>query len=57
MPTIINYFDKKVVNKIIKKIGKAKVITATNVFAHIDKIDELIKNILKLMKPDGVLVE
>ena len=55
MPTIINYFDKKVVNKIIKTFGKAKVITATNVFAHIDKIDELIKNILKLMKPEGVL--
>ena len=56
VPTIINYFDRQVVNKIIKKIGKAKVITATNVFAHIDKIDELIKNILKLMKPDGVFV-
>ena len=39
VPTIINYFDKKVVNKIIKTFGKAKVITATNVFAHIDKID------------------
>ena len=56
VPTIINYFDRQVVNKIIKKIGKAKVITATNVFAHIDKIDELIRNILKLMKPDGVFV-
>lgn len=56
VPTIINYFDRQVVNQIIKKIGKAKVITATNVFAHIDKIDELIKNILKLMKPDGVFV-
>lgn len=56
VPTIIDYFDRQVVNKIIKKIGKAKVITATNVFAHIDKIDELIKNILKLMKPDGVFV-
>ena len=56
VPTIINYFDKKVVNKIIKTFGKAKVITATNVFAHIDKIDELIKNILKLMKPEGVFV-
>ena len=56
VPTIINYFDKKVVNKIIKTFGKAKVITATNVVAHIDKIDELIKNILKLMKPEGVFV-
>ena len=56
VPTIIYYFDKKFLNKIIKTFGKAKVITATNVFAHIDKIDELIKNILKLMKPEGVFV-
>ena len=56
IPTIIDYFNRKVVNQILKKNGKAKVVTATNVFAHIDKIDELMKNILKLMKPDGVFV-
>ena len=56
IPTIINYFNKYSVNNIKRKYGKAKIITATNVFAHIDNIDELIKNILKLMKSDGVFI-
>ena len=56
IPTIISYFNKYSVNKIKRKYGKAKIITATNVFAHIDNIDQLIKNILKLMKSDGVFI-
>ena len=56
IPTIINYFNKKVVNQINKKHGKAKIITATNVFAHIDNIDDLMRNILKLIKEDGVFI-
>ena len=56
IPTILDYFNKKSVNQIKNKYGKAKVITATNVFAHIDNIDELMNNILELMKPDGVFI-
>ena len=47
IPTIIDYFNKKVSSKILKKYGKAKVITATNVFAHIDNINGIVKSILK----------
>ncbi len=43
IPTIIDYFNKKASAKIIKKYGKAKIITATNVFAHIDNINQIIK--------------
>ncbi len=56
IPTIIDYFNKKVVSKIKKKYGKPKIVTATNVFAHIDNIDELLKNILKLIGTDGIFV-
>ncbi len=56
IPTIIDYFNKKSVSKINRKYGKAKIITATNVFAHIDNIDDLMKNILKLLKPDGIFI-
>ena len=56
IPTIINYYDKKTSSKIIKKYGKAKIITATNVFAHIDNINEIIKLIKKTLKDDGVFV-
>ena len=37
IPTLLEYFEKKTVNKIIKKHGKPNIVTATNVFAHINK--------------------
>ena len=56
IPTIINYYDKKVVKTILKKFGKAKIITATNVFAHIDNINNIIKLILKSLKDNGIFI-
>ena len=37
IPTIQDYFSNHLSLKIKKKYGKAKVITATNVFAHMEK--------------------
>ena len=56
IPTIINYFDKKTSEQIIKKYGQAKIITATNVFAHIDDINYVLKLILNTLKKDGVFI-
>ena len=56
IPTIIDYFNNKISSKIVKKYGKAKVITATNVFAHIDNINSIVKSILKTLKTDGVFI-
>ncbi len=54
--TINGFFSKKVVMEIIKRKGKADVVTATNVFAHIDDIDSVIKNVKGLLKRDGTYV-
>jgi len=56
IPTIIDYFKSDVVQKVISKYGKAKIITATNVFAHIENINEIVELILKLLTEDGVFV-
>lgn len=56
IPTIINYYDKKISSKILKKYGKAKIITATNVFAHIDNINSILKLIKKNLKNDGIFI-
>ena len=56
IPTIIDYFNNEVSSKIIKKYGKAKIITATNVFAHIDNINTIVKLILKTLKNDGIFI-
>ena len=44
--TLIRYFDKKTCKLVIRKYGKAKIITATNVFAHIEDVNSLMKNIM-----------
>ena len=56
IPTIIDYFNNKTVKKILNKHGQAKIITATNVFAHIDNINQIVKNILKTLKSDGIFI-
>jgi len=56
IPTIIDYFDTPVVTKINKEYGKAKIITATNVFAHINEVNKLIKNIKRCLVEDGVFI-
>ena len=56
IPTIIDYFDNKTTKKILQKYGKAKIITATNVFAHIDNINNIVKNVLKTLDDDGIFI-
>jgi 2-polyprenyl-3-methyl-5-hydroxy-6-metoxy-1,4-benzoquinol methylase len=54
--TISGFFDKEIVNKIISKHGKASVITATNLFAHIQNYDEFLKNLKQLLSVKGIFV-
>ena len=56
IPTILDYFKKDVVEKVKKEYGKAKIITATNVFAHIDNINEITKLIMDLLVEDGIFI-
>ena len=56
IPTVLDYFKRDVVKDIISKQGKAKLITATNVFAHIENINEIVKCILELLTDDGVFI-
>ena len=57
IPTINSFFNENTVKKILKKYGRAKIITGTNVFAHINNLDIFMKNIKKLIhKKEGVFV-
>jgi len=56
IPTIIDYFNEKTVQKIKKEHGKAKIITATNVFAHIDDPNKITELILDVLKEDGLFI-
>ena len=54
--TLIKYFDNTTTKHVLKRYGKAKLITATNVFAHIDDLDNVMKNILKILDTNGVFI-
>ena len=54
--TVQKFFNMKVANEIKDKYGKASLITATNMFAHMATIGEVIVGIEKLLKDDGVFV-
>lgn len=55
-PTLNEYFSLKTASKIIQKYGKADLITASNVLAHIDDMDDILKGIVKVLKNEGVLI-
>lgn len=52
----VSYFGEKSALKVLKKYGPANVITGTNVFAHIDDLDDAFIGADTLLKPRGVLV-
>jgi len=54
--TIIRYFNLKTASLILKKYGKAKIITATNVFAHIDNLDNIMSGIKKCLDKNGIFI-
>ena len=54
--TINDFFNRKIAGKIAKKYGMAKIVTATNVFAHVDDIHEFVKGIETLLADDGWFV-
>lgn len=56
IPTILDYFNEKTVEKIKKEYGKAKIITATNVFAHIENINEITQLIMEMLDDDGIFI-
>lgn len=56
IPTIKEYFTNTVASEVVKKRGKAQVVTATNVFAHIDDIDEITRGVKTLLDKDGIFI-
>jgi len=54
--TLIKYFNLKTANQVVKRYGKAKIVTATNVFAHIDNLENIMKGIKKCLDKDGIFI-
>ncbi len=56
LETVNDFFNEKVAGGLAGRLGKADMIVANNVFAHIDDLDEIMRGIKALLKDGGVYV-
>ena len=56
IPTLISFFNRGAVERTLAEQGKAKIVTATNVFAHIEDIHEIVDCIDGLLLEDGIFI-
>ena len=56
IPTLARYFTSKLAGEVVAGYSLAKIITATNVIAHIDDLHDAIDGIQVLLHPQGLFV-
>lgn len=56
IPTLMTFFDKKSVDRVKREYGTPKIVTATNVFAHIHNVHHVLDNIEQLVGEQGVFI-
>ena len=56
IPTDITFFDRTAVDRVLATEGPATVVTATNVFAHIEGIHDITDAVVALLTEDGVFI-
>ncbi|MBI3850089.1 MAG: class I SAM-dependent methyltransferase [Verrucomicrobia bacterium] len=54
--THISFFNRAAVKKAVTEQGRASMITATNVFAHIEDVHEIVDCIMELLADDGIFI-
>ncbi len=54
IPTIAKFFTTETARSIVAERGKAKIVTANNVFAHIDDLKGVVSNVREIIEPDGI---
>jgi len=56
IPTRNAFFTREVADGVRKEFGAARVVTATNVFAHIDHVHDVVEGIKSLLDEKGVFI-
>ncbi len=54
--SVQDFFSERVAEEIVAQHGKAKIITATNMFAHTANLGDITRGVEKLLDEDGVFV-
>jgi hypothetical protein len=56
IPTWISFFGPQIAAKVRAEEGPAAIVTATNVFAHIENVHEIVQSILHMLDDDGIFI-
>jgi hypothetical protein len=56
IPTTIGFLTRETADRVRREDGPAKVVTATNVFAHIEDVHAVMENIRALLAGDGTFI-
>jgi hypothetical protein len=56
IPTWISFFGPEIAAKVRTEEGPAAIVTATNVFAHMENVHEIVRSILHLLDDDGIFI-
>ncbi|HEY9141073.1 MAG TPA: class I SAM-dependent methyltransferase [Bryobacteraceae bacterium] len=56
IPTWISFFGRSIAARVRSEEGPAKIVTATNVFAHIENIHEIVESILTMLDRRGIFI-
>ena len=54
--TLTSFFNRNAVDKTLAEQGQAKIVTATNVFAHIEDIHQIVDCIDQLLADNGIFI-
>ncbi|MFC1951003.1 class I SAM-dependent methyltransferase [Chloroflexota bacterium] len=54
--TINDFFDEKLAQKVCEQRNKASVILSTNVFAHVNDLEDFLRGVSYLLAQDGVFI-
>lgn len=56
IPTTIGFFTTELARATVASEGHARIVTAANVFAHMEDVHSILRGILELLEPDGVFI-
>jgi hypothetical protein len=54
--TLISFFNSAAVEHVVKEQGRANVVTATNVFAHIEDVGSVMEGVRQLLDENGLFI-
>ena len=56
IPTLMAFFDHESAARVVRENGRARVVTATNVFAHIDRVHDVVDAVCSMLDDKGVFI-